>query len=132
MTGERDKDSVLFKIDDVAKQQSAAVPEPVAEESSGLVDIKSALAAETKESPVAAVAPAKRDSSGLVDINKLLAEEEANKAAAVTPSLVPPKPAVDASRQVVATPRATIPTPMLVAVIVALAATIGVLVWKLV
>ena len=138
MTGERDKNSVLFKLDDVVNQ-AKAIPQPVQDESSGLVEIKSLLADEQAVSaPAAAGGATKRDSSGLVDLNKLLADEEAAKkadaAVPVVPAVPPltPTPVADAEPDVeVATAGPTIPTWMLVGVIVALAATVGVLALKL-
>lgn len=136
MTGERDKDSVLFKLDDVVNQ-AKAIPQPVQEESSGLVEIKSLLAEEQAEkAPVTATRPARRDSSGLVDLNKLLADEEAAKKAEAAVPVVPAVPALtrvtDAEPDVeVAATAPAIPTWMLVGVIVALAATVGVLALKL-
>ena len=136
MIGERDKDSVLFKLDDVAAQ-AKAIPQPVQEESSGLVEIQSLLADEQAEkAPAAAVGAAKRDSSGLVDLNKLLADEEAAKKAEAAAPAVPVVPALtpvtEAEPDVeVAAAGPAIPTWMLVGVIVALAATVGVLALKL-
>jgi len=135
MTGERDKDSVLFKLDDVARQPAAAIPQPIGEESSGLVEIKSLLQDEApQQAPSApAAGAAERDSSGLVDLNKLLADEEAAKKAEPEAPVVPPlapTALVDDAVEAAPAPPA-IPTWMLVGVIVALAATVGVLALKL-
>lgn len=135
MTGERDKNSVLFKLDDIVNE-AKAIPQPVKEESSGLVEIKSLLAEEeVPKAPTAAPGAATRDSSGLVDLNKLLADEAAAKnseAAVPTVPAVPAlTPATDADSDVEVAAGPAIPTWMLVGVIVALAATVGVLALKL-
>jgi len=130
MADERGADSVLFSLDSITSDARVADTPAVQEEGSGLVDIRGMLAA---TEPEAAAPASDRESSGLVDMKALMAKAEAQPSDSgsllATPLAATPLPTTTAAP--VPEPKApAIPTPLLVVVIAALLATIGVLVWK--
>ena len=130
MADERGADSVLFSLDKITSDARVVETPAVQDEGSGLVDIRGMVAA---AQPEAAAPAGDRDSSGLVDMKALMAEAEAQPSDSSSlisaPLTATPLPTTTPTPVPEAKPPA-IPTTLLVVVIAALLATIGVLAWK--